>query len=64
MRSGLSQQLRYSNAKRQRGSSSPVTVNNCIEGESIPPAAGEVGDPNAGIALSRPLGPAEECLFE
>jgi hypothetical protein len=39
-------------------------MNNCIESESIPPAAREVGDTNSGIALSRSLSPSQQSLFE
>ena len=42
---------------------SPISVNDCIESQTVPPRVREVGDFNTGIASRRLLCPPEQRLF-
>ena len=41
----------------------PISVNDCIEGQTVPPRVREVGDFNTGVASRRLLCPPEQRLF-
>ena len=54
---------RSTKSPRQRLCSSPVSVDDGIEGESVPPGLGEVLNVDAGVLVGGLLGPSQQRLL-